>query len=741
MGLKEASPSDDNPYVHRHRCAKGFGENMSDSGISVGGLASGLDTNSIITGLISIEQGRVTKEQKKQQDYEVKLSTFNDLKSKLDDFYNKAKDMDKATALDVFRSSSSDDSIATITGESGATSGNYDVTVDQLASTLKIASKSFASATVAPGVAGQFKISVSAAALANTPTTTDVTIDVTATDSLKEIAAKINRTAGSGAKASVVQVGSGDFRLMLTAVDEGTKGFNLTATDGTGILMGAGLDLVAASSNPAIAKQAIKTDFDFRLAAGGPAATTSLMSNLWAGVGAGKALTATDVISWTATDPAGNDCSGTFNVAGGSTMQDLLNQLNTTFDTAAGSDSVDVSLNSSGEIIVTDKTGAPAGNFTLSGWGLTDTDGSGSTMAFGTSTTAPSYKNVISQGKKAFYTLNGLSVSSQTNTDKTTITGTVFQLKKADTTEVVKLQLDFDKDGVKKKVQEFLDGYNQLVKFIDDKSKVEVKKVDSEGNPTTGVSNRTSIIKGPFAGDSTILALKTQLQSLLTNKIDELGTQTVGAGTQRLSMYSSLASIGIVSESKTGFLTINNDQFNNALDSDFEGVKRLFKTDGYATNGTHTFGTYSKDTKTGIYRIDADLKTIDTVKSAATSTMVAATISGDNDILNSDSGDSKGLAVQATSGTGYVTFVRGVAGQIKSYYDRVNSYSDGSITNTSKSIQKRIDDEKSRITVLEKHVSEIKTRLTKQFANLELSISKLQQQSASFGGQISSMRR
>ena len=90
-------------------------------GLSVGGLASGLDTNSIITGLIQIENQRVIREQDKKTDYELKLSTFNDLKTKLTDFNTKAVDMNKLTALNVFSTSTSDETIAKISGGDNAT--------------------------------------------------------------------------------------------------------------------------------------------------------------------------------------------------------------------------------------------------------------------------------------------------------------------------------------------------------------------------------------------------------------------------------------------------------------------------------------------------------------------------------------------------------------------------------------------------------------------------------------------
>jgi flagellar capping protein FliD len=150
------------------------------------------------------------------------------------------------------------------------------------------------------------------------------------------------------------------------------------------------------------------------------------------------------------------------------------------------------------------------------------------------------------------------------------------------------------------------------------------------------------------------------------------------------------------------------------------------------SNSAHTFGTYTKDTKTGVYAYDRDALTFDGA---------AATTSGAGDILNSDSGDSKGMAVKAASGSGTVTFVRGVAGQIKHFYEQITDFVGGFVTDTAKNIQKRIDDQNARIEKLEKQVSKYKSRLTLQFAQLEMAMSKLQSQSGAFQSQISSIRR
>jgi flagellar capping protein FliD len=163
----------------------------------------------------------------------------------------------------------------------------------------------------------------------------------------------------------------------------------------------------------------------------------------------------------------------------------------------------------------------------------------------------------------------------------------------------------------------------------------------------------------------------------------------------------------------------------------------VFVTDGYMTNSAHTFGTFTKDTKTGVYDIDPAGARIDSDKGTGT-TWFPASIAGDGDVMNSDNGDSKGLAVKAspTSGAGKVVFVRGIAGQIKDFYDKINNFVDGFVTQTAKGYTDRIKDEDTKIARLETQVASVKARLTKQFANLELSISKLQSQSAAFSGQI-----
>jgi len=699
--------------------------------LQVSGLATGLDTSGIIDSLVKVEQGRVIRAENKQKDYQLKLDKFNELKTKLQDFSTVAADLDKPKSLNLFSSTSSDTEVALVSGDSEATSGNYDVKVLSLATSLKSASKSFAAYNTAMGVAGTFNISASKSSKAADPTVTDVTVSVSATDSLKDVVNKINRAKGTGATASIFQAAPGDYRLMMTAVDEGTTAF--TMENATGNPLGAaGLGLITN-------RVAARTEFDFRLAAGGPATTSTLIagSALFSGLGAGTAITSGDAITWTGTDAQGAAANGSYNITGASTVQDVLTAVETAYGTNTN---VAVSLSSSGEILIKDLTGGTA-DFVLN-MSLTDTDASGSTLSLGELKATTDFSNVVASGKKAFYLLNDISISSDSNKDKESVVGTTFHLKKADVSQTVKLTLDLDKDGIQKKIQNFIDSYNSVIKFIDTNSKVEVSQdANKSGSLLDQLSGGNSkdkkqtVKKGAFANDSTFQSLRSQLQNVVSGRITELTDMG-------LSKYNSLASLGITASRYDGTLSIDADDLKSAIDTDFEGIKRLFLTGGYGSVAGLDYAGSTKDTKTGVYNINTATNQIDTKKTQGDVSLVTGTLSGDNNILNSNSGDSKGLGVKFDAAVpGQFTFVRGLAGQMKSWYDKATNFVDGFVTQTGKSFKTRISTQEISIDDLNKKVDSYKQRLTVQFSKLELAVSRLQSQSSAFQAQSSGFRR
>ena len=127
------------------------------------------------------------------------------------------------TAFETFLTSVTGTGLSASAGL-GATPGSYQVDVLQLATYEKLGGDVFSSSTDPLGLSGEFVVG-------------GRTVSIAATDSLDDIARVLNTansgTNRSGASASVIQVGVGQFKLMLTADSSGEEGIDLVdGTDG-----------------------------------------------------------------------------------------------------------------------------------------------------------------------------------------------------------------------------------------------------------------------------------------------------------------------------------------------------------------------------------------------------------------------------------------------------------------------------------------------------------------------------
>lgn len=682
------------------------------SGISVGGLSSGIDTTSIIAQLTSLEQAKVTREEAKKKSAETTLEKFSDLETRLGNLAKAAGAVDEAKDFNVFSTLSNNDEYAVVSGDENAVDGQYEIVVNQLATTQKVASSSFANVTTAQNWTGEFEVSTSNATQKADATKTSVTIKVDANDSLKDIASKINSADGIGVRASLMSLANGENRMVLTALDEGTEGFFLKGTSGDDIL-GSKLGIL---SN----KQSAATDNAFVTLEGTAAQGSTKFMDLSTGL-TNNNLDVGDTINFSGTNANGTSTiSGSFTLTANSTIDDFL----TTLRTSYGADT-DIQLNKSGEIVLTSKnaglTSAISLNMSLGEVALGQT----STLALGGSTARNTYVNTLNEAQNAFYTLDGMAVSSQTNQDSSTITGTTFTLKKANPAITVNVSLKQDNTAIADKIKAFVEEYNTLMKFIDENSKVTMKEeTDDNGK------KKTTRTKGAFSGDSNISSLRTQLQSMMTSPISELADRT---------QYSSLSRIGITTD-RTGSLEVDSDKLTKALTNDLDGVRRLFTVNGFSSDPGYTMGRYTKDTETGTYYIDVANVNFGSNKDGSYSATDVGSLFGN--IFTSSTGSSKGLSIEvpdSPSGTTSFTFVRGVANQFSWFVDKAKDYVDGYFKSSKDTYQKRIDSMDERIDTLQTRVDNYEKRLTAQFTALELSMSKMQNQTSNMLSQLSSL--
>jgi flagellar hook-associated protein 2 len=164
---------------------------------NVGGLITGLDSNTIISQLMSIERRPVTRLQGRVTTFNAQKTALTDLRTQLQTLNNKVQDFRLMGVFTQFKATSSDEKIltSTVSGDSPVV-GSYAVNVTQLASATMAASNGALGHAVNP-----------AATLASGGMTTEVTagtfsingVSITVdpnTQTLDQVLAAIN---GSGA--------------------------------------------------------------------------------------------------------------------------------------------------------------------------------------------------------------------------------------------------------------------------------------------------------------------------------------------------------------------------------------------------------------------------------------------------------------------------------------------------------------------------------------------------------------
>jgi len=668
--------------------------------LSVGGLVSGLDTNSLIDGLVSIENQKVTSIEKRKAQTQATLSSLGDLQSKFMGFAALARDLNDMKDFDLYKATSSDATTVELQGGTEGLEGSFAVRVQQLASSWKVASKQFASSTTDLNLAGTFQLSRSAAAIEADPTKTTVDVSISHGDTLKDIASKINSADNAGVSATLVTVGPGDVRLMLTSVDPGSNTFTLTNTAGDDVAGTLGI-LTSGSQTRA-------SDFSLRKSLGGPATATTKLSELYTGIGLNN-LGSGDSITLTGTDSTGAAVPGSTTFpASGALADATVGDLATWLGTKLGAT---VSIDGSGRLVAKNSSG------TAIDFSLAMTSGSTGTLQLGGSTDQRTFSNVIAEGRKAFYTLNGLSVASDTNTDKTTLSGASVVMKNVSvsTDPDIQLTIKRDDEGLATKIQGFLDSYNGLMSFIDSKSKAEIK----ESKDSKGQTVRT-YVAGDFTGQSSVLTLKQTLQTAMTSVVSGIADKT---------SYTSLASIGITTSKSDGSLTLDKTKFQKALDNDFDGIRRLFANSGWTNNANATVGGWTQDTKSGSWAVDPSANTIGGVS-----------VTRNGDVLTGTSGDFTGLGINAASTVGgfTATFSRGVAGIIEQFYNSATSVG-GLLRDTKTSVQNQVTEYGKQSSAAQSRVDQYRENLVKQFSGLEQSMLRLKSQSSAFMSQIGSV--
>ncbi len=199
--------------------------------LTVGGLATGLDTNSIIDQLVALERRPIdllASERSAAQAKDAALQTFN---TKVLAFLSAVDKLRTSSDVLVRSATSSNAAVIGAVAASGAPAGATTVTVTALARNAIATSATGvggSDATIASG-AGSFSFQVGSGAVQ--------TVAVTAATTLQDLATAINDLR-AGATANVVNLGTAaapDYRLQLTGDETGTSHDLTIVTDDTTI--------------------------------------------------------------------------------------------------------------------------------------------------------------------------------------------------------------------------------------------------------------------------------------------------------------------------------------------------------------------------------------------------------------------------------------------------------------------------------------------------------------------------
>jgi flagellar hook-associated protein 2 len=194
------------------------------------GLATGIDTDALVSKLMAVEQRPVTLLQNRQAALQASQSAFASLAGKVADFKRLADALANPETLFPRSVTSSDETVATGVATPGAAQGTYTLTVTGLArGSIAAATATTAALTdtiaAAPGTF-TFRLGSGGA---------NVTIPVTTTTTLEQLVKAVN-DAGAGVRAAAVNVGTAAapaYKLTLTSTATGSASDIVVATDGT----------------------------------------------------------------------------------------------------------------------------------------------------------------------------------------------------------------------------------------------------------------------------------------------------------------------------------------------------------------------------------------------------------------------------------------------------------------------------------------------------------------------------
>ncbi|HTJ92011.1 MAG TPA: flagellar filament capping protein FliD [Pararobbsia sp.] len=229
--------------------AKAAAQAAAQTIISGSGIGSGMNLQSLMSGLMSVESVPLLQLQAQQATVDAQVSAFGTISSAFSTFEDAISSLTFASSFQTLSAGTSDETVASAAVNPGAMAGSYTVNVTQLAQAESVLSTGMTSTStpIGSGAATTLNISFGTTTTSGSPPTTSflpnsgqtvvpITID-SSDNTLDGIRAAIN-AANVGVTATIVNDGSGTpFRLSITSNSTGATqalSISVAGAGGTG---------------------------------------------------------------------------------------------------------------------------------------------------------------------------------------------------------------------------------------------------------------------------------------------------------------------------------------------------------------------------------------------------------------------------------------------------------------------------------------------------------------------------
>ncbi len=510
--------------------------------ITFQGLASGLDTSSIIESLLSVYQRRIELLRQRQEQVQTRQAAFDTIEANLLRLRSYATQLSRTvgSVFDLRTVASSNEHLVQAAANRLAQSGTYTITVNQLARAHQIATQGFADQN-APISQGTLQIRVGYG-----PTAT-ITID-SSNATLQALADAIN-SAAIGVTATIINDGSGPdsypYRLLLRADSTGADN-QIVITNNLGPDSGDAVKPVFAGT---YVGQAVRS----RSFSGSSVPASNAGADSYSG---------TDNDTYTFTVVSG----GTVGADDGIQIQ---------FSDGSGDNTGVIILGATDVDVFKDVAEGLRVKF------------SAGTLVAGDSFTVDVHVTTLQEAQNASITIGSgpaaLSIENSSNHIEEVIPGLTLELRGADSNQAVNISVNYDTESISEAILQFVEAYNMVMESIDEQIRYD----------------REAAVAGPLLGNIQVISIQEQLRRAVIDVVDGLPSTI-----NRLSALGITSTRqGRLEVNKAQLQRALTDRVESVS---IEDIRRLFVLDGTSTNPGIRFvsGSASTIASTTPYQVD-----------------------------------------------------------------------------------------------------------------------------------------